>query len=140
MLEAHIFTIVMCSSQIDPLIIMQCPSLSLSKLFIFKSILPTTRIINLASREFYLHAISVSIPLLSVCMCPQIQCGSLVEFIFMGLVFISIQPVSVFQLEHLIFLCKVIIKMYVLIAILFSFEFVFIFFSSLLLLFSSLVI
>ena len=39
MLGAQIFTIVMSSSWIDPLIIMQCPSLSLVILFILRSIL-----------------------------------------------------------------------------------------------------
>ena len=39
MLGAYIFVIVISSSQIDPLIIMQCSSLSLITLFILKSIL-----------------------------------------------------------------------------------------------------
>ena len=44
MLGAQTFTIVMSSSQIDPLIILQCPSLSLMIFFILKSILSEIRI------------------------------------------------------------------------------------------------
>ena len=44
MLGAQIFTIVMSSSWIDPLIIMQCPSLSLVIFFILRSILSDMRI------------------------------------------------------------------------------------------------
>ena len=43
-LGAQIFTIVMFSSRIDPLIIMQCPSLCLVILFILSSILSDMRI------------------------------------------------------------------------------------------------
>ena len=44
MLSAYIFIIVIFSSWIDPLIIMQCPSLSLVLAFISKSILYDMRI------------------------------------------------------------------------------------------------
>ena len=39
-------------------------------------------------------------PSLSVCMCPLFWGGSLVDHIYRGLVFVSIQPVFVFQFGH----------------------------------------
>ena len=46
MLGAQIFTIAMSSSWIDPLIFMQCPSLSLVLFFILRSILSHMRIVT----------------------------------------------------------------------------------------------
>ena len=54
------------------------------------------------SFDFHLHGIPFSIPSLSVCMGPYVWSGSLVDSIYMGLVFVSIQPVYVFWLGHLI--------------------------------------
>ena len=48
----------------------------------------------------YLHGTYFSSPSLSVCMCPLFWGGSVVDNIYMGLVFVSIQPVFVFWLEH----------------------------------------
>ena len=52
MLGAQIFTIVMSSSWIYPVIIMQCPSLSLINFFILKSTLSEIRIATLAFSWF----------------------------------------------------------------------------------------
>ena len=47
-----------------------------------------------------LYGISFSSPSLSVCMCPLFWGGSLVDNIYRGLVFVSIQPLFVFCLGH----------------------------------------
>ena len=47
-----------------------------------------------------LHEIFFSSPLLLVCMCPLFWSGFLVDSIYRGLVFVSIQPVFVFWLGH----------------------------------------
>ena len=49
---------------------------------------------------------------LSVYTCPLFQGGSLVDNIYRGLVFVSIQPVFVFWLGHSTFMFKVIIDKY----------------------------
>ena len=46
----------------------------------------------------YLHGKPFSSPYLSLCMCPLFWGGSLVDNIYRGLVFVSIQPVFVFWL------------------------------------------
>ena len=70
MLGAQTFTVVMSSSWIDPLIIMQCPSLSLIIFFILKSIcFSEIRIALWLSFGFHSHGISFPILLLSVFMC-----------------------------------------------------------------------
>ena len=48
----------------------------------------------------HLHEISFFSPSLSVCTCPLFSGGSLVDSIYRGLVFVSIQPVFVFWLGH----------------------------------------
>ena len=60
---------------------------------------------------FHLHGISFFIPSPSFCVCLYIWSESLVDSIYMGLVFVSIQPLCGFWLEHLVHLhyCKVII-------------------------------
>ena len=50
----------------------------------------------LLSFGLYLHGISFSSPSLSACMCPMFRSGSLLDNIYRGLVFVSIQPVFVF--------------------------------------------
>ena len=69
MLGAYI-VITIISSWIDPLIIMECPCLSLFMAFISKSILSDISIATPASFGLHLHEISFSSPSLSVCMCP----------------------------------------------------------------------
>ena len=54
----------------------------------------------LLSFGLYLCGISFSNPSLSVCMCPLFWSGSLVDSIYRGLVFVSIQLVFVFWLGH----------------------------------------
>ena len=49
-------------------------------------------------------AAAATAAVLSVYMCLQVSNGFLIVFIYMGLVFVSIQPVCVFWLEHLIHL------------------------------------
>ena len=56
------------------------------------------------SYDFHLHGIPSPIPLLSVCKCPEVWSESLVDNIYMGLVFVSTQPVCVFWLVCLIHL------------------------------------
>ena len=48
----------------------------------------------------HLHEISFPSPSLSVCMCPLFWSGSLVDSIYRGIFFVSIQPVFVFWLGH----------------------------------------
>ena len=63
---------------------------------------------------FHLHAISFSIPSLLVCMCHRSEVGgSLVDSIYMGLVFLSIQPVYLLVAAFNPFTFKTIIDMYV---------------------------
>ena len=69
MLVAYIFIIVVSYSWIHPLIMMQCPSLSLFTAFILKSILSDMGIAILAFFGLHLHKIPFSSPSLSVCMC-----------------------------------------------------------------------
>ena len=72
--------------------------------FILMSILSDMRI---ATPAFFWYPLVWNIfvhPLSSVCMCLWVWSGSLVDSIYMGLVFVSIQPVYVFWLEHLIHL------------------------------------
>ena len=52
----------------------------------------------LLSFHLHLHIISFPSPSLSVCMCPLVWGGSLVDSIYRGLIFVSIQPV--FWLGH----------------------------------------
>ena len=66
----------------------------------------------LLSFGLHLREISFSSPSLSVCMCPLFQGGSLVDNIYRGLVFVSIQPVFVFWLGHSTHLHKIIIDKY----------------------------
>ena len=54
----------------------------------------------LLSFGLYLHGISFSSPSLWVCMCPLFWGGSLVDNIYRGLVFVSVQPVFVFWSGH----------------------------------------
>ena len=68
--EVYIFIIVI-SSLIHLLIIMQCPSLSLVTVFILKSILSDMSIAIQLSFDFKLHGITFSIPLLSVSIVPR---------------------------------------------------------------------
>ena len=70
MLDAYIFIIVISSSWIDPLIILQCSSLSLFTAFISKSILSDMSIATPAFFGLYLHGITFSSPSLSVYKCP----------------------------------------------------------------------
>ena len=57
MLGAQIFTIAKSSSQIDPFIIMQCPSLALVRFFNLRSIFSDMRIPTLLSFASHLHGI-----------------------------------------------------------------------------------
>ena len=90
MLGAYTFIIVISSSWIDHLIIMRYP-LFLFTAFILKSILSDMSIATPACFwSLFVWNIFFQ-PLLSVCMCPL--GGSLVDNIYRGLVFVSIQPV-----------------------------------------------
>ena len=85
--------------------------------FISKSILSD---MSIATPGLHLHEISFSSPSLLVCMCPLFWGGSLVDSIYKGLVFVSIQPAFVFWLGHSTCLTfKVIIDKYDPIAIYF---------------------
>ena len=65
-------------------------------LLILRSILSDMRISS------HLHGIYFSILSLSLYTCSEVWSGFLVDSIYMGLVFVSIQPVCVFWLEYLI--------------------------------------
>ena len=54
----------------------------------------------LLSFHLYLCEVSFSSPSLSICMCPLFWGGFLIDNIYWGLVFVSIQPVFVFWLGH----------------------------------------
>ena len=71
-------------------------------IFILKSVCLIWVLLLQLSSHFYLCGISFSIPSYSVCMCLYVWSGSLADSVYMGLVFVSIQPVCVFWLEHLI--------------------------------------
>ena len=100
MLGAYIFIIVIFSSWIDPLIIIQCPSLCLFTAFVLKSVLSDMSIVTPVSFDLYLPGIYYSSPSLSVYMCPLFRGGSLADNIYRGIVSVSIQPVFVFWLGH----------------------------------------
>jgi len=78
---------------------------SFSTAFVLKSILSDMSIATPAFFGLYLHGICFSSPSLSVCMCLLFRGGSLVDNIYKGLVFVSIQPVFVFWLVHSTHLC-----------------------------------
>ena len=76
MLGAYIFIIVISSSWIDPLIIMQCPSLSLFTAFVLKSILSD---MSIATPAFFWSLLAYLFPALhfqSVCV-PWFEVGVL---------------------------------------------------------------
>ena len=83
----------MSSSWIYPLIIMWHPSLSFSTTFIWKSFLSNRSIVTPAFFVLHLHEIFFSSPSLLVCVCLLFWGGTLVDSIYNGLVFVSIQPI-----------------------------------------------
>ena len=104
MLGAYIFIIVICSSWI---VFWSLCSVLLC-LFswpLFQSLLYLIWVLLfLLSFNLLLHEIPFSSPSLSVCMCPLFGGGSLVDSIYRGLVYVSIQPVFVFWLRSMILL------------------------------------
>ena len=82
MLGTYLFTVVTSFSWIDPLVIMWCPTLSLITVFVLKSILCDMSIATPTSFWFPFAWNIFSIPLLSVCMCPWVWSGSLVDSIY----------------------------------------------------------
>ena len=77
MLGAYIFIIVISSSWIDPLVIMQCPSLSLVKVFILKFILSDMSIATPAFFFFFLIFIYLFLVVLGLRFCARAlsSCG-----------------------------------------------------------------
>ena len=104
MLGAWTFTIFVSSFWIDPLTIMQCPSLSLVMFFILRYILSDMRIATPAFYFFPFVWNTFFCPLTFSLYVSLGLKGFLVENIYMGLAFVSIQSVCVFWLEHLIHL------------------------------------
>ena len=96
LLGAYIFIIIISSSWIDYLIILQCPSLSLFKVFMLSPFYLIWVLLFLLSFGLYLYRISFSSPSLSVHMCHLFWGGSLVDNIYRGLVFVSTEPVLSF--------------------------------------------
>ena len=113
MLGGYIFTIVIFSSSIDLLIIMQCPSLSLVTVFILNLFCLIWVLLLQLSFDLHLHETPFSIPSISVFMCAYILCGSSVNGIYVGLIFVPIQQVCVFVGAFNAFIVKVIIDIYV---------------------------
>ena len=97
--STFIFIIVL-SSWTHPLIIMWFPSFSFTMVFISKCILSD---ISIAAPAFFWFSFAwnISFHSHSVCMCTLFWGGSLVDSIYKVLVFVSVQLVFVFWLEHL---------------------------------------
>ena len=106
MLGAQIFIIAMSYSWTDSLIIMQCPSLSLVILFTLRSVLSDMKIAIPAFFWFpfawniFFHPLTFSL-YVSLGL-KWVSCRQYMSYV---LVFVSIQPVFVFWLGHLIHLC-----------------------------------
>ena len=95
MLGAYILLIVLSSSWIDPFLcsVLLC----LFSWSLFQNLFYLIRVLLLlVSFGLHLHEVSFSSPSLSVCVCPLVWGGSLVDSIYRGLIFVSIQPVFVF--------------------------------------------
>ena len=89
---------------ISPFSVMNYPSVSLFMAFVLKSILSDISIATLAFFPVHLSGTLFSNPSLSVCVGLLFWGGSLVGSICAGHVFLSIQLLYVFWLEHLIYL------------------------------------
>ena len=100
MLGAYIFIIIISSSWIDLWSLCNV-LLCLFSRPLFQSLFYLIWVLLLLlSFGLHLHEISFSSPSLSVYMCPLVWDESLVDGIYRGLVFVSIQPVFVFWLGH----------------------------------------
>ena len=94
MLGAYIFIIVISSSWIVPWSLCSVLLCLLVYFIWYKYCNSCFLLVSVCMKYFF------SGPSLLVCMCPLFWSGSLVDSIYRGLVFVSIQPVFVFWLGH----------------------------------------